>query len=106
LRQIKAKVLRLNDTYYKAMTIDNGEKDRYGDGEPSLFNMLRAKKKANTAQQPTDTNYRHHNALHHQGNSLCLPKAFHGKMCHNPCKTRLSQTTFGTLKGKVIRGGE
>jgi hypothetical protein len=36
LQLLRAKIIRQNDTYYKVMMLDIGERDGYGDRQPSL----------------------------------------------------------------------
>jgi hypothetical protein len=45
LKHLKAKIVPLNSTYYKTMMVDNGEKDKQHDEEPSLFRLLKATKR-------------------------------------------------------------
>jgi hypothetical protein len=45
LKLLKAKIVRLNAIRYKTMMIDDGEKDNYNEEEPSLFHILKERKK-------------------------------------------------------------
>jgi hypothetical protein len=44
LQHLKAKIIRLNDNYYKAMMLDNRDKDGYGNEQPTLFHLLQTQK--------------------------------------------------------------
>jgi hypothetical protein len=45
LKLLKAKIVRLHAIHYKTIMVDNGEKDKYNEEEPSLFHILKEKKK-------------------------------------------------------------
>jgi hypothetical protein len=42
LKHLKAKIVRLNGTYYRTMMVDNS--DNYNDEDPSLFHLIKTRK--------------------------------------------------------------
>jgi len=45
LKSIKAKIIRLNSTYYRSMWVGNGEQDRFGEEDPSLHHLIKERKR-------------------------------------------------------------
>ena len=57
LKQLKAKIIRLNSKHHLGMFIENGEKDRITGEEPSLHHLLKIRNRLaqRTAHQVYDT---------------------------------------------------
>jgi len=45
LKSLKAKIIRLNSTYYRSMWVDNGVQDRFGEEDPSLHHLIKDRKR-------------------------------------------------------------
>ena len=56
LKEIKARIIRLNNNHRQRITIDATEKDRAGGEEPSLYHLIKARKRQSSRviQEITD----------------------------------------------------
>ena len=45
LKSLKAKIIRLNITYYRSMWVDNGVQDSFGEEDPSLHHLIKERKR-------------------------------------------------------------
>jgi len=41
LKSLKAKFIRLNNTYYRSMWVDNGVQDRFGEEDLSVHHLIK-----------------------------------------------------------------
>jgi hypothetical protein len=44
LKSLKAKITRLNSTYYRSVWVDSGVQDRFGEEDPSLHHLIKERK--------------------------------------------------------------
>jgi len=45
LKSLKAKIIRLNSTYYRSMWVENAVQDRFGEEDPSLHHLMKERKR-------------------------------------------------------------